>query len=68
MNTDKLLKAIQILIKEELKQSLPKLVKEAVRVETAKLLKENKDLKRQLVKAQSQPTFMDSEHIIENTS
>lgn len=59
MNTDKLLKAIQILIKEELKETLPKLVKEAVRVETAKLLKENKDLKRQLVKAQSQPTFMD---------
>ena len=38
MNTDKLLKAIQILIKEELKEALPKLVKEAVRVETAKLL------------------------------
>ena len=68
MNTDKLLKAIQILIKEELKENLPKLVKEAVRVETAKLLKENKDLKRQLVKAQSQPTFMDSEHLIENNN
>ena len=39
MNTDKLLKAIQILIKEELKEALPKLVKEAVRIETAKLLK-----------------------------
>ena len=59
MDTNKLLKAIQILIKEELKEALPKLVKEAVRVETAKLLKENKELKKQLVKTQSQPTFMD---------
>jgi hypothetical protein len=59
MDTGKLLKAIQILIKEELKESLPILVKEAVKIETAKLLKENKELKKQLVKTQSQPTFMD---------
>jgi len=67
MNTDKLLKAIQILIKEELKEALPKLVKEAVRVETAKLLKENKELKKQLVKAQTEPTFMDMD-VNENTN
>jgi hypothetical protein len=59
MDTGKLLKAIQILIKEELKESLPILVKEAVKIETAKLLKENKELKKQLVKVHSQPTFMD---------
>jgi hypothetical protein len=59
MDTGKLLKAIQILIKEELKESLPTLVKEAVKIETAKLLKENKELKKQLVKVHSQPTFMD---------
>ena len=59
MDTDKLVKAIQILVKEEIKTTLPKLVKEAVKIETAKLLKENMDLKKALVKKQSQPTFMD---------
>jgi hypothetical protein len=68
MNTDKLLKAIQILIKEELKEALPKLVKEAVRIETAKLLKENKNLKKQFVNTQSQPTFMDMELNENNTT
>lgn len=61
MDTNKLVKAIQILVKEELKAVLPKLVKEAVKSETAKLLKENRELKKQLV-AKSQPThptFMD---------
>jgi uncharacterized protein related to proFAR isomerase len=61
MNTDKLIKAIQILVKEELKVLLPKLVKEAVKAETTKILKENKELKKQLVN-QSQPatpTFID---------
>lgn len=68
MNTDKLLKAIQILIKEELKEALPKLVKEAVRIETAKLLRENKNLKKQFVNTQSQPTFMDMELNENNTT
>jgi hypothetical protein len=61
MNTDKLIKAIQILVKEELKTILPALVKEAVKAETTKLLKENKELKKHLVaqKQPSTPTFMD---------
>lgn len=40
MNTDKLLKAIQILIKEELKQQLPILIKEGVSREIKKVLAE----------------------------
>jgi len=42
MNTDKLLKAIQILIKEELKEQLPVLIKETVRAEMKKLIAEGK--------------------------
>jgi hypothetical protein len=42
MNTDKLLKAIQILIKEELKEQLPALIKETVRTEMKKLIAEGK--------------------------
>lgn len=61
MNTDKLIKAIQILVKEEVKAVLPTLVKEAVRIETAKLLKENKQLKQKLVTKETAPTFMDME-------
>jgi len=66
MNTDKLVKAIQIIIREELKTVLPKLVKESVKRETKSILKENKELKEAL-KAQKhqEPTFMD-EPIIEN--
>jgi uncharacterized protein related to proFAR isomerase len=61
MDTEKLVKAIQILIKEEIKSILPTLVKEAVKAETAKLLKENKELKKHLVAKQqpTTPTFMD---------
>lgn len=63
MNTDKLVKAIQILVKEELKTILPKLVKEAVKAETSKLLKENKELKEVLLATKTQQpttsTFMD---------
>ena len=40
MNTDKLLKAIQILIKEELKQQLPALIKEGVKAEMKRVLAE----------------------------
>ncbi len=61
MNTDKLIKAIQILVKEEVKAVLPTLVREAVRIETAKLLKENKQLKQKLEPKQVVPTFMDME-------
>ena len=42
MNTDKLLKAIQILIKEELKEQLPALIKETVRTEMKKMIAEGK--------------------------
>ena len=42
MNTDKLLKAIQILIKEELKEQLPALIKESVQKEVKRLLSEGK--------------------------
>ena len=42
MDTDKLLKAIQILIKEELKEQLPALIKETVRAEMKKLIAEGK--------------------------
>jgi hypothetical protein len=66
MNTDKLVKAIQIIVKEEIKSVLPTLVKEGVKREMAKLLKENQQLK-EAMKPQTppQPTFMD-EPIIEN--
>lgn len=40
MNTEKLLKAIQILIKEEIKQQLPELIKEGVRSEVKRILAE----------------------------
>jgi len=49
MDTDKLLKAIQILIKEELKEQLPALIKETVRAEVKKLIAEGKQT------AKSQP-------------
>ncbi len=42
MNTDKLLKAIQILIKEELKEQLPALIKEGVKAEMKKMIAEGK--------------------------
>ena len=38
MDTDKLVKAIQIIVKEEIKVILPTLVKEGVKKEMAKLL------------------------------
>lgn len=40
MDTNKLLKAIQILIKEEIKEQLPSLIKEAVKAEVKKVLLE----------------------------
>ena len=42
MNTEKLLQAIQILIKEELKEQLPALIKEGVKAEMKKMLAESK--------------------------
>ena len=45
MNTDKLLQAIQILVKEELKQQLPTIIKEVVKSEMKKVLAEQKQPK-----------------------
>jgi hypothetical protein len=45
MNTDKLLKAIQILVQEEIKQQLPALIKEGVKAEMKKLMAEGKVVK-----------------------
>jgi hypothetical protein len=45
MNTDKLLKAIQILVQEEVKQQLPALIKEGVKAEMKKLMAEGKVVK-----------------------
>tara|TARA_B110000503_G_scaffold11730_1_gene15838 strand:- start:3100 stop:3702 length:603 start_codon:yes stop_codon:yes gene_type:complete len=63
MNTDKLLKAIQIIVESEIKTVLPKLVKAGVKAEMAKLLKENKQLREALRPTKkvvpTQPTFMD---------
>jgi hypothetical protein len=42
MDMDKLLEAIQILIKEELKEQLPALIKEGVEAEMKKMLSESK--------------------------
>ncbi len=42
MDMDKLLKAIQILIKEELKEQLPALIKEGVKAEMKKMLSEGR--------------------------
>ena len=58
MNTEKLVKAIQIIVAEEIKVVLPKLVKEGVKKEMAKLLRENKQLKKAITP--KQPTFMDN--------
>lgn len=45
MNTDKLLEAIQILVKEELKKQLPIVIKEVVKSELKKVLTEQKQPK-----------------------
>ena len=65
MDTDKLVKAIQIIVKEEIKAVLPTLVKEGVKAEMKKLLKENKQLREALKPQPTQPTFMDTT-VIEN--
>ena len=66
MNTDKLIKAIQILIQEEIKNSLPKLVRESVKSEMKALLKENRELKQRLGNPVKQSSFMDTE-LVENS-
>lgn len=46
MNTDKLLKAIQILVQEEVKQQLPALIKEGVKAEMKKMMAEGKAISK----------------------
>lgn len=71
MNTDKLVKAIQIIVEEEVSHRVPKLVKEGVKQEMAKLLKENKQLREAIKQTQKPkeeyvPTFMDEDFVVEN--
>jgi hypothetical protein len=69
MNTDKLLKAIQILIKEELKEQLPALIKEGVKAEMKKMLAEGKQPSKPKTTGLSMVTAMlDEEFINEEIS
>jgi len=70
MNTDKLVKAIQIIVKQELKEVIPPLVKEGVKQEMSKLLKEERVKKRKTsvtkkTKTNTEPNFM-SESVVED--
>lgn len=72
MNTDKLVKAIQIIVEEEVSRRVPKLVREGVKKEIANLLRENKQLREvlkpqpQTVKEEYTPTYMDDNFVVEN--
>jgi hypothetical protein len=66
MDSSKLLKAIQILIKEELKEQLPTLIKESVKAEVKRILAEN--VKPQQPKKQSTGLSMAKAILGEDTS
>lgn len=66
MNTDKLLKAIQILIKEELKEQLPQLIKESVRAEMKKLIAEGKQPSKPKSTGLSMASMLDEDEITES--
>ena len=67
MDTDKLLKAIQILIKEELKEQLPALIKETVRAEVKKLIAEGKQpAKSQPIGLSMAKAILEDDTIIES--
>jgi len=67
MDTDKLLKAIQILIKEELKEQLPALIKETVRAEVKKLIAEGKQTaKPQPIGLSMAKAMMEDDTIVES--
>ena len=69
MDTDKLLKAIQILIKEELKEQLPALIKESVQKEVKRLLSEGKQpVKPQNVKLSMAKAILEDEPIVESVT
>jgi hypothetical protein len=67
MNTDKLLKAIQILIKEELKEQLPALIKEGVKAEMKKMLAEGKQPAKPKTTGLSMAKAMLNDDIIEES-
>jgi len=67
MDTDKLLKAIQILIKEELKTQLPALIKEGVKAEMKKILSESKVVPKPQSKGISMAKAMMEDEIIEES-
>lgn len=68
MDTDKLLKAIQILIKEELKEQLPALIKESVQKEVKRLLSEGKQSapKKQSTGISMAKAILEDEPIVES--
>ena len=67
MNTDKLLKAIQILIKEELKEQLPALIKETVKAEMKKLIAEgNQPAKQKSTGLSMAKAMMEDETLVES--
>ena len=69
MNTDKLLKAIQILIKEELKEQLPALIKEGVKAEMKKMLAEGKQpAKPKTTGLSMAKAMLDDETIVESVT
>jgi len=70
MDTDKLLKAIQILIKEELKEQLPALIKETVKAEMKKLIAEGKQtaVKPKNTGLSMAKAMLDDEPIIESVT
>jgi hypothetical protein len=67
MNTDKLLKAIQILIKEELKEQLPALIKEGVKAEMKKMLVEGKQPAKEKTTGLSMAKAMLDDELIEES-
>ena len=67
MNTDKLLKAIQILIKEELKEQLPALIKEGVKAEMKKMLAEGKQPAKEKTTGLSMAKAMLDDELIEES-
>jgi hypothetical protein len=67
MDTGKLLEAIQILIKEELKEQLPALIKEGVKAEMKKMLSETKVAQKPQSKGISMAkAILEDEPIIES--
>jgi hypothetical protein len=66
MDTDKLLKAIQILIKEELKEQLPALIKESVQKEVKRLLSEGKKPVQKNTGLSMAKAMMEDEPIVES--